>query len=232
MRSTALVRGGFVAAMLLLAACGSSPASSPTGSGPVLPGSTVAAQSTPTAAPVAAGAECAGLPVYNPASPNASFAYASDKTIEAKFPAQIDGQPVTSVTSGRLVEMLCEFGGQAGIDALRTSIPVTFNLMNMSVGSAEATVDGASVILSAFRIPGADAGQLLQDLASLASGSGSDTPRFTLAELKDATVGGKAVKTWTDATGNTSYIYVTGDTMLMIDSVTPAQAEKIFSAMS
>ena len=227
MRSTALARGGFLVTMLLLAACGSSPATSPTG-----PGSTAAAHSTPTAAPVAAGAECAGLPVYNPASPSASFAYASDKTIEAKFPTQIDGQPVTGITSGRFIEMLCYFDGQAGIDALRTSMPVALNLMNMSVGSAQATVDGASVIVSAFRTPGADAGQLLQDLASLASSSGSDTAKFTLSELKDATVGGKAVKTWTDATGNTSYIYVTGDTIIMIDSVTPSQAEKIFTAMS
>lgn len=227
MRSTALARGGFLVTMLLLAACGSSPATSPTG-----PGATVAAHGTPTAVPVAAGAECAGLPTYSPTSSSASVAYASDKTIEAKFPTQIDGQPVTSVTSGRFIEMLCYFGGQPGIDALRTSMPVSLNLMNMSVGSAAATVDGASVILSAFRIPGADGGQLLQDLASLASGSGTDTPKFTLAELKDATVGGKAVKTWTDATGNVSYIYLTGDTMLMIDNVTPAQAEKIFTAMS
>ena len=226
MRPTVLARGGFLVTMLVLAACGSSPATSPAG-----PGATVAAQSTPTVAPVAAGAECAGLPTYSPTGSSASVGYASDKTLEGRFPTQIDGQPVTSVTSGRFIEMLCYFGGQIGIDALRTSMPVALNLMNMSVGSAAATVDGASVTLSAFRNPGANAGQLLQDLANLAATSESGTPKFTLAELKDVTVGGKAAKTWTDESGNTSYIYVNGDTMIMIDSVTPAQAEKVFTAM-
>ena len=227
MRPTVLARGGFLVTMLVLAACGSSTATSPAG-----PGATVAAQSTPTAAPVAAGAECAGLPTYSPTGSSASVGYASDKTLEAKFPTQIDGQPVTGVTSGRMVEMLCYFGGQIGIDALRTSMPVALNLMNLSVGSASATVDGLSVSLSAFRNPGADAGQLLQDLASLAATSESGAPKFTLAELKDATVGGKAVKTWTDETGKTSYIYVTGDTMILADSVTASQAAKIFTAFS
>jgi hypothetical protein len=213
-RSPVLV--ALVAAVALVAGCESGPASS--SPVPIMP------------TPPAMGTECATLPTAAPGSELASFAPARDAELEARFPTQVDGQPVTNVQSGRLIETLCLIGGQSGVDRLRTQAPSNIDVMNLVIGSAEATVDGEQVRLTAFRVPGRDGGELLRDVADLARSVGGSEPKFA-GELTPAMVGGKNVTSWTSTDGETSYLYVSGDALIIVDAATPSQADKIFSVI-
>ena len=175
--------------------------------------------SVPTPAPM--GTDCDEFASFNPSR---------DPELEARFPAQVDGQPVTNVQSGRLIETLCLVGGQSGVDRLRTQAPSNIDVFNLVIGSADVTVEGEQVRLTAFRVPGRDANDLMRDVADLARSVGSSEPKFA-GELTPAVVSGKDVSTWTSTDGETSYLYASGDVLIIVDAVTPSQADRIFSAI-
>lgn len=213
--------GGFVLLLSLglIVACGSSPAGSP-GATAVAPG--------PTVAPP--GSECAAFPTFSPDGGFPSFPATRDPTLEAKFPAQIDGQPVTGIESGRLLDTMCLFGGQEGVDRMRADAPPGIDLVNLVVGSAEATVEDQRVRMTAFRLPGQDGNQLLANIIALAQTVSGEEPRF-VGGVTAATAGGKNVSTMTDTNGDVSYLYVSGDTLIVVDAISASQADKIFSAI-
>ncbi len=221
---------GATALLMVLVGCSSSPAATEgPGGGTQAPGGATQAPGGATQAPGGAtGTECASIPTFsisNPVPPS----FPPDPTLEAHFPATIDGQPVTDVTSERFVDMLCAFGGQTVVDQENTALGSGFNLAEMSFGDATATVDGDSVDLTAFRTPNADANGLVQYIASLAALSGSTSG--VTGTSSSANIGGKNVLVWTDSDGNKSYAYASGDTVVFFDSVTDDEAAKILTAL-
>jgi hypothetical protein len=232
-----------------IAACGSSPSASSTPGTTLAPGATATSPGAtlpPTAAPTGApttgptggatappgsgltGHECDAIPTFSLSNPNLASP-APDATLNAHFPAQIDGQPVTDVQSQRWIDFLCVFGGQAMVNQSAGDIGSGLNLTTMSFGSAKATVDGESVDLNAFRTPSADATTLVQSLALIVAQTGNAGALQGTATT--ANIGGKNVYVWTDSDGAKSYAYASGDTLITFNSVTDSQATKILTAL-
>jgi hypothetical protein len=165
------------------------------------------------------------VPTFSVANPNPSFP--PDTTLLAKFPTTVDGQPVTDVSATPWLFFLC-LGGQASFNQAMSANNGGVNLATMSFGGFTANVDGDDVDVFAFRQPGADGNTLAQTIASLAAASGNP---INVGQVTTASVGGKQVYTWTDTDGNKGYGYVSGDTLITLDSVTDSQATKIISAL-
>ena len=106
----------------------------------------------------------------------------------------IDGQPVTDVKSQQWLSFLCYFGGQASFDEAIGQSGGGFNMATSSFAQAEATVDGESVDLTAWRTPGADANALVQYLSLFGVSVGRGHQRDQRSEIN---VAGKNVYTWT-----------------------------------
>ncbi|MEP7361039.1 MAG: hypothetical protein ABI744_05600 [Chloroflexota bacterium] len=168
------------------------------------------------------GHECDAAPTFSISNPNPSFR--SDAALLSHFPTTVDGQPVTDATANPWIDLLCA-GGQGAFNRTASANP---SFASMSFGHFTANVDGEDVDVSAFRQPGADANVLAQTIAALAFASGNP---IDLGQVTTTTVGGKSVYTWTDADGIKGYGYVSGDTLIIIDSATDSQATKIIAAL-
>jgi hypothetical protein len=228
----------FFSAGLLLAACGAAaPTAAPTPGGGTPTGGTPGATATPaatvagtpqvTAPPVGGGNECAPFPTMNPAS-FALPSLAPDPQIEAIFPAQIDGQPVTKVQSASWLQTICFYSGQAEVDRLKARTGGLV-LANLTYGSAKATVADEEVDLSAFRIAGADGNALIQNISAVVAGLFGSTPEpFTTSQT---TIGGKPAWVITDSTGDVSYAYVKGDVVVSVSDVSEEVAATVFAAL-
>jgi len=222
--------------VLMVAACSAQPATqtaTPAAATPTVttPGTTPSTQPTQTAtasvAPAtgatqggATGNECATLPSVNPSSSSLS-----DPALEAHFPAQIDGKPVEDVQSFKWLQIAC-LGGQQVIDRLPDTIQLDFSTLSMATARAE--VDDGDVKLLAFRTAGADGNLLAQAWASLAAAAGENSQIGTFGP---GTAGGKSVIVATDTDGNSTYAWITGDTLIAAVDVTQSQADKIFGAV-
>lgn len=223
--------GAVVSAAVLIAivGCSSSPSASsspagatqPPGGATSTPGGATQAPGGPT------GTECAAYPTFsvdNPALPS----FAPDTDLQAKFPTQIDGQPVSELETGFWAQFMC-FGGQAAYDQAMADMPAGFTWASMSYGNATYNVEGEDAKLMAFRSPGQDANGIVQALAQVAAALGSTEPIGTLGT---ANVAGKNVITLTDTDGTVGYGYVSGDTLFTIESgATDSQVAKILAAL-
>jgi hypothetical protein len=136
---------------------------------------------------------------------------------------------VTNLQSARLIETICLFGGQSGVDGLRSQVP-DLDVSNLFVASADTTVEGSTVRLTAFRHPGGNVGELLDSVRGLTVAAGGDPDKFS-GELTQSVVGGKTVQTWTDQGGRSSYLYAVGDILFVVDDLSPSQADEIFAAL-
>jgi hypothetical protein len=224
---------------LLVAAC-SGPAATPTpATGSPTPGATTGPTATATApgstsTPLStatagatnppAGDACAGYPTMDPNN-LALPSFAPDPQLEAHFPAMIDGQPVTDVTSGSLLEFIC-LTGSVGLPQLQAV--ATYNLANLTWGTANATVDGDDVTLVAIRLAGGSGNDLVNSFAQLAAALGGSAD---VSNVTSGSAGGKSVLVVTNSDGTTSYGYVSGDTLITVDEITQDEADKIFSAI-
>jgi hypothetical protein len=175
------------------------------------------------------GAECIALPTINRDQEDPAVPLTPDAVLERKFPATIDGQPLQDLASGRWHELECLLSGQQAYDATRASVNGSIDLGSLTVASAQATIDGLPVSITAFRTPGEDAPALLDALGAL-SGSISDSPRFADSP-QPASVAGKQVSLWPLDQVRSSYAYVSGDTLFVVAGATDSQAGKIFSAL-
>lgn len=226
------------ATILLAAACGGSgPASTLAPITTPAPGATAAPGTStapiPTVAsptqPAPVGNSCAGFPTPDPlASPQPEMA--RDPELEAKFPTEVDGEPVTDVNSFRWLEYLCLYGGgQTEVDRI-AAVAGGFPFANLSYGTAQTTVDDEDVEIQGFRTPGQDAGVLVQNFQQfilIIGGAVEDTG----GTMAPATIGGKNAFVWTDSDGDLTYVCVRGDVVFGSPDVTEAQIEKIFAAL-
>jgi hypothetical protein len=224
--------GAFFAVLLIAAACAGAPATSgptatPAGATnqPTSGATATAAPTTGQTVPPVTGNECANFPTFNLASP-AFPSFAPDPALEARFPTEIDGQPVRDLESFSWAAIAC-MGGQAAVDAVRGT--AEFDLLALTMATAEATVDGEDVSLTAFRIAGGDANKIVQVLAQIAASAGDDND---IVSINPGSAGGKSVIVVTHDDGTTSFGYVSGDTLFLADDITQSQADKIFGALS
>jgi hypothetical protein len=175
--------------------------------------------------------DCAGIPTIPHDHPPDTLNLTRDPTLEAKFPDLIDGMPVGDVASGKWIETLCTLGGQASVDTARANVPAGTDLAALTVGSGQTVVDGLAVTITAFRLPGHQGAELIPMIGGLSSALTGSAPKFT-SDLEDVTVGGKSVKRWTNAAdGQVSYLYSSGDTLFVIEGVTPSQADKVVAGL-
>lgn len=220
---------GCLVLLLLVAACGAGAPATPTprtSNAPVAtpaPGPTTAASGPIVAPSQAIGATCAGAPA----------SLTPDADLAARFPQQIDGQPVTGVETYNWMQFMCALAGQTAIDAWKTEIPVRFHsiLTGLSYGSADVTLDGESVEISAFRAVGTDADTLAvlyDELSQMVSG---ELPSGSASSTSYATIGGKEVTVRTDEDGRVAYLYRSTDALFSVTDVTESQAGKIFAAL-
>jgi len=176
---------------------------------------------------------CAGIPLIpRDRAPTATLPLTRDLTLESRIPTSIDGHALTDLSSGRWTETLCMIGGEESLKAGAANLPAGLSLDDMRVASALATVDGAAVTITAFRLPGHTGSEIIPALGDIAGSLGGDGSKFSGA-VGATTISGKDVATWTDPTdGSVSYFYATADTLFVIDNLTPSQADKVFAALA
>jgi hypothetical protein len=189
-----------------------------------------------TTGPAGVSAAPAGASSVAPATsqqPGPSFA--GDPELVAKFPKQVDGQPVSNVTTARFSDYMSAFNTtpsaaastKAELDSLRTIFAgIGLNLDAMVFGSATATVSGSQVGILALRVPGQDANKLIQNYAMIPSAlSSGDT-------MSQATVGGKNVTVVKSATGFASnWMYANGDILWEVSTSSQDEAAAVFTAL-
>jgi hypothetical protein len=227
-----------LAAALLVAGC-SATVTTPAPGSTKGPGATPAPQATPaggggtatpaggdggnaTPAAVASGSsDCTGF------TPGASLP--ADAALLAKFPQQVGGQPISNPVAYSLAPFLCQ-GGQTGLDAAKgIAALLGFDPTTMSVGTFDATVNGTTQSVQAMRTPNQDAGKLISSLQLIAGFAGINAGNGAISQ---GNVGGKNVTVITDSSGSKTFIYVSGDTLFIIDGADDATAAAIRSAMS
>ena len=218
-------------AAFAFAACGGSTATSaPTGAGATGAVKTAAAGATPTAA-----ATSGVVPTVGPGGSVAVPTFAPDNDLAAKFPASIDGSPVSDVTTALFVDVMRGFGAK---DTDVQAIVAAFNTFGVdfgkvSFGSASYEVDDDTVQLTALRTPGGDANKIIQNY-SLLAGVFNTAPGATaepVPALTQSNIGGKNITLATDQDGNVTFLYVSGDTLFSWDGTTDAQNTKIAAAL-
>ena len=196
---------------VMVAACGSA---SPTASTPAP--SAAPGTPGPTAAPTSAGAtdgETSSIPSFVP-----------DTTLEAAFPDQIDGQPVTDVTSASFLAFMQEWGTQEDVDRYVTAMQsIGVNPALVSLGSANATIAGDEVFIQALRVPGGSAAAVVDQITRL----NTEDPPPTVTT---GTLGGKQVTIATDSDGDVDYYYFNGEYAWLL-SLDEAQTAVVLAAV-
>jgi hypothetical protein len=213
MRIRTIALGLLLAATL--AACSSS---TPATATPPAATPTPVVTPEPTAAPTATGPDQTQGPMPS---------FNGDPTLAAKFPTQVGGQPVTTPQTARLVDFFAAFQTtQAEIETIRQALAkVGIDIDTVTFGSATTTVNGASVGIVALRIPGQDAGRLIQNYALISPSNATDV-------LTPETVGGKSATKITGSDGTVSgWMYASGDTLWQVNTTDVAEAAAVFSAL-
>jgi hypothetical protein len=227
----------------LLAACGGTAATASPTSGGGTPTIAPTSVATPVVTPSSAtslpptptfggtnepplGSVCAAFPTIDPKNPLNFPSPVPDPTLEAHFPAQVDGNNVTDLQSGNWAAFVCLGGDSAAIDQLQSQIGVS--LADASWASAKAVADDEQVDLFGLRVPGGSAQQLVGVIAQIVALSGHNMT--TEGTVGQGTAGGKQVFTYTDANG-TSYGLVIGDSLIFAGPMTQSQADEVFSAV-
>ena len=166
-----------------------------------------------------------------PGTTSAPPSLTPDPVLAAKFPATIDGQPVTGVQTGLYSDILQQFSSSSEelqkATAMFASIGIDFS--RMSFGAATATVDGTTVALEALRTPDTDANKIVQNYALMVGGlDASPPPPPTMSQ---SNISGKNVTLAVASDGRTTVLYPTGDTLFLIQGTTDSQTAKILQAL-
>jgi hypothetical protein len=210
-------------AALSLAGCGSNTPGTSTGVGGV-----------PTAAATSGtgghAIDCSAYPTFSVAA-SSQPSFPSDAALLAKFPAQVAGQPTSDLQAVPFFGLLCLVGGQAAVDKLAQSgSALGIDFSTVSFGSFDAQVDGSSATVNAIRTPGQDAGKLIANFGLFGAFAGLN---LNGTGLSSGNVGGKNVQlTAADAGGTRTYIYVSGDTLFIIDGEPETTAAAILQALA
>jgi hypothetical protein len=223
-----------VALAAAIAGCSSSPAATPTPGATLPPGVTQppgggTQPPTATAPPVGTPADvCAGMPTFSADAPMPSLA--QDTALIAKFPTQVDGQPVTNISSSFWLQSMCFYGGSAGDLARFAALWPAGTAGQISSGSGQVELNGETVHIQALRIPGSDPNVIFSHLTEFVVALGGDPADVAGSSVTTANVGGKNAYVLTDSDGDVSYHLVSGDTVFTVD-VSQEAAAAIFAAI-
>ncbi len=193
----------------------SAPADQPTSS-PLTGGPTPALSAPPQ--PGGSGP----LPPFSFAIPS----FAPDTTLEAAFPTEIDGQPVTGIESVSFLAFLQAFETDPEVVAEFAAAMQGIGVDPAAVGfaSADVTVGDDTLELQAVRTPGGSAASALDALTAL-------DPPDPAPTITDETIGGKPVRVATLEDGEEEFVYANGDLAWLLPGADRAQAEVIFAAL-
>lgn len=207
-----------IATVALLAACSSGPPSSTPVPATPAPSATATPAAVVTLAPQPT--------VAVSAQPVATSGGVVGGDLAAKFPTQVDGQPVTDLIIRPLVDYLA-LGGPELIPAWTSALAtIGIDVQTAVIGSATATVDGALVGINAFRVPGHDAATLIPLRELFSSVNEGDV-------VAEETVGGKSVMVVRSEGGYASHwMYANGDTLWVLSTSDADEAEAVFTALS
>ena len=192
-------------AAIVVAACGGNAATN----GPTQ--GAVATEPTVTQAPPSEAEPSFGLPGFSFALPS----FTSDEELEAMFPTDIGGQPLT-VQSMSGADFMA-FGGSSTMGPALEQLGKTPADMSVAFGG---TTDG-SIVVFAFRIKGVNADQFMNVFTST---SGT----MTGTTITDASLGGKSVKKVTTP-GQTVYLYTHGDVIWTVGGTGSAPSEALLN---
>lgn len=233
-----------LSAALLLAACGGSSATTAPTAGGVTPTSAAAttaalptSATVPSAAPATVAAATVAPTDAQPTTPGATPgpvsvpSFASDNGLVAKFPTSVDGQPVTNVQTAIFADVLRQSGGtDTDVQKLtQTLSAIGIDFTTMSFGSAQATVDGEPVSITALRTPNTDANKIIQNYPIMVTAFGS--PPEVMPTMSQSTISGKNVTLAVSSEGDTTVLYVSGDTLFILQSMTDSQTAKVIAAL-
>ncbi|MEP7158508.1 MAG: hypothetical protein ABI797_03710 [Chloroflexota bacterium] len=224
MRSITLAAVSAVLLVSLVACSAAAP-------GPTLaPGATQPPGSAPTQAPpvINPGDICAGHPIYSPNGPAPSFT--QDVTLNARFPTQVDGQPVTGTQSSIWLQSMCYYGQSTADLAPFAALFPASTVPQISSGNARVELDGDTIYIQAFRFPGADPSVVFSHLAEFADALGGDPTDAANSTVDTVNLGGKNVYKVTDPDGEVIFGYVSGDTLWSLQG-DESTATKVFAAI-
>jgi hypothetical protein len=216
---------------VVIAGCSSGPAGSSTPGVTLAPGATPAPTQAPgptqTPPPVDVGQVCGATPTYSVDAPTPSFA--QDETLNARFPTQVDGQPVTGVNSGFWLQSMCYYGSSSEALARFIAIWPPNTAQLISTGYAHVELDGESVSIQALRVPNSDPTIIFSHIPEFIEALGGDPADAANTTVTTKNIGGKNVYV-VDDDGDLSYDYVSGDTIWSI-SDSEDVAAKVFAAI-
>jgi len=198
----------------LVAAC-SSGAAAPTGASGTQP----AASTPPLAQPTG---DAGSLPPFSFAIPS----FAPDTALEAAFPTEIDGEPVTGLTSASFLAALQGMGrDQEDITAFVSGMQgIGVDPAAVGFGGATATVNGEDVSIQGLRAPGGSAASVIDVFIAL-------DPPDPAPTLTMETIGGKTVTVATLEDGAEEFYYASGELAWFLPGADRSQAEIIFAAL-
>lgn len=210
----------------LLSAC-SSGTPAPTGATGTTgtPGAT--GSTAPPAAPTGAAqpeptSVVGSVPPFSFAIPS----FVPDTTLEAAFPTEIDGKPVTDVESVGFLAFLQAFETDpeeiAGFVAAMQGIGV--DPATVAFGNATVMVGDESLELQAIRTPGGSAAIALDALTAL-------DPPDPAPTITSETIGGKPATVATLEDGEEEFYYANGDVAWLLPGADRAQVEVILAAL-
>lgn len=215
--------------LVVIAACGSS---APAGS--VSPTPPPGATGTPAANTAPPGVSNPPTVTNPPATLPATTlgpqpTFVGDPDLAAKFPKTIDGQPVTGVTTARLIDFFRAFSTpEAQIEEFRQALAaIGIDFETVIFGNANATLNGSPFGFQAIKVPGKDANVVIQNYQglSLTATNEGDT-------MKQETSGGKTVSVIRSAGGYASHwLYATGEIAWELATSDPEEAAALFTAL-
>jgi hypothetical protein len=222
---------GAISVFVFAVACGGGPAASGQG----VPSLSVPSLSVPSFA-----IPSFAIPSFAIPSGLSSFAIPSfvipsfntnvDPELAARFPQQIDGQPVERIQTVRFLDFATALGtDQEGLQRfvqILASAGIDANAVTF--GTGRATVNDDDVDFSAFRAPGVPAAQLLAVFPQISTVLDPDRPVPTVGST---TIAGKAITTLTPPEGDTDYFYPSGDVVWSVESDDQAVLETVFGAI-
>ena len=196
---------------LIVAACGSSATATP----------------TPTPAPTAAGGGGGGVTLPSGLGLGGSGLLGSlhgNPGLEAKLPQQICGAPATtySMPAGSLPA--AALTGLAGAGSLLSGLSSTETFSFAIAGPGPAASDPCpDISYFAIQVSNGDANGFLQLMLQANQSAGGSSSTTSL--------GGKSVTVVTDSSGDKTYGYVNGDTLIAVQAPDDTTAAAAFAAL-
>lgn len=240
------VRSGllFAVTLTVAAACGGSttpttapvvslpPVNIPSVNVPTLPPITIPSVNVPSLPPISIPSGLSSFEIPSFAIPSfaiPSFNANADPDLAAKFPTTIAGSPVTNVQTFRFIDLLIGFGQQAQAQQFQQTMQAAgVDANSITFGTADITVNSSSANLEAIRAAGVPGNQFLSIIPALGQALNPEDQSPTVAQTS---IGGKNVTTFTDADGNVTYFYPSGDIIWSTDASDPADVATILSAL-